>query len=446
MLRKKTTHYWKFSLYFPLLFSLSFSPLSPISFLPFKGYRPREDLQHKIVCPPYNFLTPQEAKSLAKKNPLSFLHVSRPEVDLQFSRPYYSATTGEIGHKALQDYISQGFLTQDPTPSFYLYQQKKGTLRSLGIIGLISVKHYEDNIIKRHEKTIPEKEADLTAFIDAQQAETDPVVLTYRSKKCLEKLIRSYKQRPPDQSIALEDGSSHKIWVINRPEDIRLISEAFATLKSIYIADGHHRSAAAHHLYSKYQSKNPLAQPSLHDYYLAALFPDKQITLGGYNRIIKTLNGLSEKKFFAALRTFFSIREVESHEKALPKKRRSFGMYLRGKWYILRVKRISSNLPQRRLPLNQLDSTILNETIIKPILGIESLSDTRNIQCIGGSLGLKALEEKCVKLEWDLAFAVFPVTTQTFIDIVDQGFLMPAKTTWFEPKIWQGLIVRTFKE
>lgn len=444
MPKKHITHYWKFALVYTLFFSLFSTSLFSVSFLPFKGYRPREDLQHKIVCPPYNFLTPQEATALAKKNPLSFLHVSRPEVDLPASTRAYSSLTGKLGREVLQKYIAQGFLTHDQSPSFYLYQQKKEGFKSLGIIGLMSVKHYADKIIKRHENTIPEKEIDLTNFIDAQQAETDPVVLTYRSNKIIEELIRSYKQQPPTQSIRLEDGSSHKLWMINSPKDLKIITDAFATLKSVYIADGHHRSAAALHLYSKYQSQKPTNPETSHDYYLAALFPDKQISLGGYNRMIRTLNGLSERTFLTSLRKYFFIREVESYKKAAPKKRRSFGMYLKGKWYILRVKRISLNLPQKNFPLNQLDATILNETIIKPILGIESLNDVKNIQCIGGSLGLDALEEKCTKMKWDLAFAVFPVTTKTFIDIVDQGFLMPAKTTWFEPKIWQGLIVRKF--
>ena len=444
MRRKKIIQGWKVAVPYSLFLSLVPLSLFSISFLPFKGYRPREDLQHKIVSPPYNFLTPQEASTLAEKNPLSFLHVSSPEVDLPPTTRTTPSVAGELGHNALQEYIAQGFLVQDQSPSFYLYRQKKVGLCSLGIIGLISVKHYEDNMIKRHENTIPEKEGDLTTFINAQEAETDPVVLTYRSKKKISEILHLYSQQVPDQSIALDDGSSHEIWVINSAEDIQIITNIFANLKSVYIADGHHRSAAANNLYKKYQALFPTREDRPHNYYLAALFPDKQIALGGYNRIIRTLNGLSEKKFLSLLRSYFSLREVESHKKATPKDHRSFGMYLRGKWYILRVKRISAKLPQKRFPLNQLDSTILNETIIKPILGIESLNDVKNIQCIGGSLGLKALEDKCIKMKWDIAFAVFPVTTQTFIDIVDQGFLMPAKTTWFEPKIWQGLIVRTF--
>lgn len=414
-----------------------------IKFLPFQGYRPHPSLADKIISPPYNFLSLQDAKDLAKNNPYSFLHISRPEVAITQEIAPYTNNTGMLGRKNLEYFIEQGWLVKEQHPAYYIYEQVKKNKKYRSILGLVAVQHYADNTIKQHENTVAEKEAALTQFTELEQAHIDPVVLMYQSNKAIDETIQHCSSSLPTQHFIGKDGSHHKLWAIHEPTIVRRLSKAFEQLSSLYIADGHHRSAAAFRLQQQHKSSDPYAAANPYNFFLAALIPDNHICLTSYNRIIKDLNGYSKKEFLERIATHFTVKKVISQGEAQPLQPHTFGMLLDNDWYHLTLKKLPSSLPKKNL-LNTLDMTILNKTILEPLLEIKTLSNYNRIECVSGLAGLTKIKTTCKKKKWRLGFALCPLTTDTFIKVVEQNYLMPAKTTWFEPKMWQGLVIRTF--
>lgn len=424
---------------FPAMLMITTSPHKKLyaetEFLPFKGYRPRLDLIQKIVCPPYNALSASEARDMVNNNEHSFLHISRPEVDLQPSTLPYDELAGIAGKKTLEKFIQKGWLIQDEKPCFYLYEQQAKGHKIMSIIGNVAIKHYLKGSIKKHEETIPEKESALTSFIERQQAHTDPVVLIYQKKQELQQLIDIHAIQTPATIYQAPDESIHTLWAIDNPVTIKHIQHLFSSVKSLYIADGHHRCAATLNLLKKSQNQN-------HKHLLAALIPNSTIKLASYNRIIRTLNGMTNKEFLAQVAEKFDITQKATALQAQPASPRRIAMFLGNSWYELKAK--SSLFKEQFIQekTDSLDLSLVDNHIIKPLLKISSLNNIENIEGVGGVISLAKLEEKCRAKKWQLAFAFHPVSISTFIELVEQGALMPAKTTWFEPKIWQGLVVQ----
>lgn len=418
-----------------------------LDFRPFQGYKPHKNLVHLISCPPYNCLTADEARVIARDNPLSFLHVSRPEVDYSSSILPYDKVTGPKGRQALTSFISQGFFTQDLLPSFYIYGHTHNKVTQYGIIGEISTENYRNGFIKPHEQTIPEKEEAITAFTDTENAHVDPVLLTYKASPEIDALVKKIIQQKPCLSFtSQEDSISHELWTIQNQEIIASIHNQFAHMSCVYIADGHHRSAAASRISLK--RMNDARSKGFHitgnesfNYFLVAMFPDSQIDLRDYNRIIKDLNELNEKKFLKCIEQKFDIISVPLWTDARPLYPFTYGMYFNKQWYHLKAK---PELLKNRMhdTVKLLDISILSEYIFGRILHINTYTARTHIEYIGGLSSIKELQIKCDNNEWPLAFALRPVSTQEFMKIVDAGQLMPAKTTWFEPKLRPGLVVR----
>ena len=401
-------------------------------FLPFKGYRPRQDLIQEIVCPPYNALSANDARQLVEENPYSFLHISRPEASLKPNTLPYDQQAGVLGKKALEMFIQKGWLVQDEKPCFYLHEQTANGHQIMSIIGEIAIRHYTQGNIKKHELTIPEKEKSLTEFIDLQQAHTDPVVLIYQKQHELQQLIDIHAIKTPATSYIAPDGSKHTLWAIDNPLTISHIKHLFSSIQNMYIADGHHRCAAAQNLLKK----DSLKKASAHKNLLAALIPNSAIKLASYNRLIRSLNEIPEDTFFKYLSKVFTIKKMDTAKNAKPDSPHKIAMFLNNSWYQLCVKK---ELLKKQTVL---DLSIINKYILQDLLNITTLNDVENISSINGTIELDELENKCREKKWALAFALHPVSISTFIELVEQGELMPPKTTWFEPKIWQGLVVK----
>ncbi|MFH0898251.1 MAG: DUF1015 family protein [bacterium] len=413
--------------------------MKKISFRPFKAFRPHNDIAAHLTCEPYNKITTQEARIYAQGNQRSFLHVIQPEIDLDESVKSYDARAGEKGKQSLQNLLQEGLLLQDDTPSFYLYAQQKQDAYHLCVIGEIAVQSYQDGLVKAHEQTIPEKVYGIETFTKIQNAHIDPVLLTYRTNGPLKKFMLDYvNKNTPTQQFTSQDEIQHSVWKISAPQDLMTLTNAFTTIPSLYIADGHHRSAVAQRM------QQSIVDPyHLHPYnhLLAALTPDSLVKLADFSRIIKDLNGLAEEEFLNLLQENFSIKQTSNGFSATPKLPHVFGMFLNSKWYQLKTR--EHTIQQRsKDPLSLVDMGILNNLIIEPILKINTLFHNDLIECVGGTKGPLELEEKCKAMNWNLAFALHPVPMEHFMNVVDSGQLMPAKTTWFEPKMRPGLIVR----
>jgi uncharacterized protein (DUF1015 family) len=422
-------------------------PAHYLDFRPFQGYKPHKNLVHLISCPPYNCLTTDEARVIARDNPLSFLHVSRPEVNYASKVLSYDTVTGPKGRTVLISLISQGFFAQDTLPSFYIYGHTKNTVTQYGIIGEISTENYRSGLIKPHEQTIPEKEEAITTFTDTERAYVDPVLLTYKASPKIDALVHKIIQQKPCLSFISEDDNiGHELWTIQNQEIIASIHNQFAVMSCVYIADGHHRSAAASRISLKrihdarLKGFNVRGNESF-NYFLVAMFPDSQIDLRHYNRIIKDLHGLDEKNFLKCVEKKFDIMSVPLWNDAEPLSPFTYGMYLNKQWYHLKAKpEILKDSTDDAV--KSLDISVLSEYIFGRILNINTYTARTQIEYIGGLATIKELQTKCDKNGWQLAFALRPVSTQEFMKIVDTGQLMPAKTTWFEPKLRPGLVVR----
>jgi uncharacterized protein (DUF1015 family) len=421
---------------------------------PFRAYRPHPKLIEKIVCPPYNELSSHDAREYAKNNPYSFLRVCRPEVEFTPNIQPYSRKTGLRGRENLVRFIEKKWLIRDDNPCFYIYRQSFENKKIFGIIGEISTQLYRDKFIKLHENTIPKKEIAMTEFMDLENSHVDPILLTYKSSSDysnnINLLVNSLTQTNTLQQFVDEKGTHHTIWPIDDYANIKKISKLFSSIQTFYIADGHHRSAAAYNISIKKKQQmihngEIITGKESFNYLLTALFPDKYIHLLSYNRIIRDLNNWNKSEFFIMLKQNFDVQEISVSQQTSPSSQHQISMYLDKKWYSLKVLQHIIKLRQHDASKN-LDMKIISEIIFRPILNINSLDDHTRIECVGGNISKKDLEVKCEKMGWRLAFVLHPVTMNQFTNIIDLGKLMPAKTTWFEPKMRPGLFVRTLEK
>lgn len=402
---------------------------------PFRAFRPIKTHAEAIIAPPYDVLNSEEAREMAKEAPLSFLHVSKPEIDLAKGTDAYSEEVYQTGKTNYLRLIEQGLLAQDEMPSFYLYALTMGTHRQIGIVAAASVAAYDANRIKKHEYTRPKKENDRVKHIETLEAQTGPVLLTYRHSDEIDALVSEVASAAPLIDVTDNAGVVHQVWVIDDQEEVAFLEAAFERVGELYIADGHHRSAAASRVALSHREAGvSAAHPS--QSFLSVTFPDNQVNILDYNRVVTDLNGHSSDDFLQALTNSF---EVETCDKAVkPSSEYEFGMYLGSTWFRLTLKSPESVSSD---PVASLSVSLLAEKVIEPLLGIGDPRTDERIDFVGGIRGLKALEKRVDSGEMAVAFSVYPTTLEALFAVADDNQVMPPKSTWFEPKLADGLFV-----
>lgn len=405
-----------------------------VNIKPFKGVRPRRDLAHLVASPPYDVLSSEEARTMAEGNPYSFLHIGKPEIDLPSGIDIYSDAVYAKGKENFQRFLEAGILFQDKTECFYAYKQIWKEHVQVGLVAAASCQDYLDGIIKKHELTRPDKENDRTRHIETLNAQTGPVFLTYRRREAINALVARMMENEPEYDFSTDDGVTHIFWVVDSSEIILNIKEEFASIDCLYVADGHHRSAAASRVKLKRQRENPAhTGKEEYNFFLAVIFPHDQTKILPYNRLVKDLNGLSLEAFFGRVDNFFSRRLTEN---AKPQKPKEFCLFINGKWHQLEPKPGTYD-PQD--PIDSLDVSILQKNLLAPILGIEDPRTDKRIDFVGGIRGTAELERRVQNGEFAAAFSLYPTTIDQLFAVADSGKIMPPKSTWFEPKLKDGL-------
>jgi len=407
---------------------------------PFKGLRPKVDLVQKVASPPYDVLTSQEAREMAKDNPLSFLHVVKAEIDLNPETDPHSHEAYKKGTENFKKFINKGIFIQDEFPCFYIYQLIMGDHRQRGLVVGTSIDEYEKGLIKKHEFTRRNKEDDRARHVNILNANTGPVMMSYKATPRIDKIIDGICSFcEPVYNFVAEDAVEHVLWVVSKPDDIETIQKLFKGVNALYIADGHHRSAAAFRVRDIRRKQNPNHKGNeAYDYFLAVVFPDNQLKIMGYNRAVKDLGGLSFEGFIDKVRECFNISETDN---PLPPRPHHFTMFLKGKWYSLVAK--EGTYPADD-PVLSLDVSILQNNLLEPILEIQDVRTNNRIDFIGGIRGTKELEKRCSE-NMEVAFALYPTSLEQLMIVADKGQVMPPKSTWFEPKLRSGIVIRSLE-
>ena len=398
---------------------------------PFRGLRPTPSHATDVVAPPYDVLNTEEARQRAQGRPYSFLHISKPEIDLPPDTDPYAPQVYAKGAENLQKLITKGILIRDDKPLYYAYRLIMGKHTQIGLVAIASVKDYNSNRIRKHEFTRPDKEDDRVRQIDALNAQTGPVFLTYRHNDVVDRIVAKNISQQPEYDLTADDGVKHTIWLIKEDDDINSLTSTFDAMKCLYIADGHHRSAAA----SRVAAMRGGDGGASHDYFLAVIFPDNQMQILDYNRVIKDLNGIDVNTFLEKIAASFTLEKAESAVK--PRTAGEFGMYLKGQWYRLSIH--TDRIPAND-PVGRLDVSLLQNHLISPILGISDPRRDKRIDFVGGIRGLAELEKRVNSGEMIVAFSLYPTQMQDLMAVADAEEVMPPKSTWFEPKLADGLV------
>jgi len=397
---------------------------------PFKALRPQPELAQQIASRPYDVLNSTEAKLEAKDNPFSFLHVTKSEIDLPENTDVYSVSVYEKAKQNLEELINKGVLFKEEKPCYYIYQLLMNGRSQTGLVCVSSVEDYFKNVIKKHEFTRPEKEKDRIDHMKATRAQTGNVFMAYRDVMEVNALINGWKAtNKPVYDFTADDGIKHSIWVLDRPVIVDSITQLFTTnVPFTYIADGHHRAASA----AKVSKELNGSEDS--KFFLTTIFPASQLAILDYNRIVKDLDGSSKEEFISDLQEDFRI--TLSPEPVKPAQLHEFGMYISGQWYILTAREGSYATD----PVGLLDVTILQKNVLDKILDIDDPRTNKRIDFVGGIRGLGELEKRVNSGEMAVAFSLYPVTIEQLFAIADSGKVMPPKSTWFEPKLRDGLL------
>ena len=393
-------------------------------------------MAEKVASPPYDVLNSAEARDMAQGNPYSFLHVVKPEIDLPEGTDLYSDDVYGKGAENLRKLINDGILIRESDPSFYLYEQQMGEHVQIGIVAGASVDEYKNDKIKKHELTRKKKEDDRTRHVESLNANTGPVFLTYHASEEIDSLVSELKSNAPTYDFVASDGIRHTLWVIKDSSDVKRLADAFRNVDLLYVADGHHRSAAGTRVCDIRREQNPAHKGTEpYNYFLSVIFPHNQMMILDYNRVVKDLGSLSPEQFFEKVQSSF---DVESSMKAKPEQSRTWSMLLDGTWYKLTAK--PGSFPEDD-PVLSLDVAILQNNLLSPILGIDDPRTDERIDFVGGIRGIDELEKRH-KEGWALAIACYPTSIDQLMSVADAGRTMPPKSTWFEPKLRSGLIVR----
>ncbi len=408
---------------------------------PFRGLRPLLDKVELVASPPYDVIDSNEARVMAEGNPYSFLRVIKPEIELAPETDIYSDEVYQRGLDNLNRFVSEGILVRDPSPLLYLYEQSmmiNGKIHSqLGVMAGVSVDEYQSGKIKKHEFTRADKEADRTRHVDKLNANTGPIFLTYRASEELDGYIERCSKKDPAYDFVAKDGISHRLWILDKQEEIEFITEGFLKLPCLYIADGHHRSASASAVREKRKAQNPNHNGNEeYNFFMAVIFPHNRLHIMDYNRIVSDLAGLTEEEFKSKIEEKFDIIPSAI---AKPSKPLEFGMYLNQKWYRLTSKPGSYDVKD---PVESLDVSILQNNLLSPILKIHDPRKDTRIDFVGGIRGIEELERRVNAKGSGVAFSMFPTSIEQLMEIADANQVMPPKSTWFEPKLRSGMVVR----
>lgn len=406
---------------------------------PFAGLRPRKENAARLASPPYDVLSSEEAREMAKDNPISFLHVIKPEIDLDPGIDPYDEKVYEKGDENLQKMIREGILVKDKESALYVYKQVMGNHQQIGLVACASVEEYEKDIIRKHELTRPEKEDDRVNLISHLNAQTGPVFLTYKANDQIDSIINKIITAEPEYDFSDEKDVSHTFWVVTDPQWIRQIQSQFQQVQYLYVADGHHRSAAAMRIKKSRQEASAMhTGEEEYNFFLTVIFPDNQMQILDYNRIVKDLNGMGIKELLERISKKFEVLKLEKDRQYKPERKHSFGMYLDGCWYKLAA---ADNSFNETNPVDRLDVSILQNNLLSPILGIQDPRKDRRIDFVGGIRGLTELEKRVDYGNWAVAFALHPTSMDDLMAIANAGKIMPPKSTWFEPKLRSGLVI-----
>ena len=406
---------------------------------PFRGVLPAEDLAPSIAALPYDVYSSAEARQITDRNPLSFLKIDRAETQFPEGTDLYSEQVYEKARDTLYGMIADGSFIQDKTPCYYIYALTMDGRTQTGIVGCASIDDYENGVILRHENTLEEKERDRFRHIDTCSAQTGPIFLAYRSNKELQNILIEIKRmESPLFDFTAEDGIRHRVWRIGRPDYIENISQIFAEIPHLYIADGHHRAASAVKVGLKRRTADPgFSGDEEYNFFLSVLFASDELKIYDYNRVVIDMNGYTFDGFLDKIRSGFEITEKEGPYR--PQRKGEFGLYGDGKWYRLRADaRVYPGTP-----VGDLDVSVLQENILAPVFGITNPKSDPRIRFVGGIRGLKELEREADRTG-GAAFAMYPTSMDELLSVADAGMLMPPKSTWFEPKLRSGLFIHLF--
>ena len=411
---------------------------------PFKGIRPTQDKVHLVAALPYDVMSSDEARKRAEGNPYSFLHVDKAEIDLDPSVNLYDDVVYEKAKENLDKMISDGVYVQDEKEVFYIYMLTMNKREQTGLVCCCDIDEYVNGTIKKHEFTIKAKEADRIRHVDTCDANTGPIFLTYRAQRAISDVVNRYKAaHRPLYDFITTDGITHTAWLVDDEEIVDQLKKLFAEVPCLYIADGHHRTASAVEVGLKRRAEAATVDPEAeYNYFLTVLFPDNELEIMDYNRVVRDLNNHSVEEFFALLKENFEIDEapIAPFNPPFP---HSFSMYLEGQWYSLTAK---SDIIDDSDPIMCLDVSILHKWIIEPILGITDVRTDSRIDFVGGIRGLCELENRVNSGDMKVAFALYPTTIEQVMNIADKGLVMPTTSTWFEPKLRSGIFIHKLSE
>ena len=410
---------------------------------PFRGIRPPQEMVEQVASRPYDVLNSAEARAEAAGNEKSLYHIIKPEIDFPEGTDEHDPCVYDKAVQNFQMFQDKGWLVQDKKDCYYIYAQTMNGKTQYGLVVGAYVPDYLNGVIKKHELTRRDKEEDRMKHVRVNDANIEPVFFAYPDNAVLDAIVAKYTAKKPVYDfVAPDDGFGHTFWVIDQDEDIAAITKAFAAMPSLYIADGHHRSAAAALVGAEKAKENPNHRgDEEYNYFMAVCFPASQLTIIDYNRVVKDLNGLTSAQFLEALRKHFDVVDKGS-EVYKPAALHNFYLYLDGKWYSLTAK---PDTYDDNDPIGVLDVTISSNLILDEILGIKDLRSDKRIDFVGGIRGLGELKKRVDSGEMKMALALYPVSMKQLMDIADTGNIMPPKTTWFEPKLRSGLVIHKLK-
>lgn len=404
--------------------------------VPFKAIRPSKEEAAVIAALPYDVYSRKEAYEKVKEQPNSFLAIDRPETQFAEDVDMYSDEVYAKAASMLGEWVDAGRFIQDDKPYYYVYELTMDGRSQTGIVACASIDDYANSVIKKHENTRADKEQDRIRHVDTCSAQTGPIFLAYRAEPTISGVVQKAKSRKPVYDFTAEDGITHRCWIIKDMMDMALIATAFEKMRAIYIADGHHRAASAVKVGFKRREENPgYTGKEEFNYFLSVLFPDEELKIYDYNRVVKDLNGFAPEELLEELDSIVDIVKTDS-EPIRPEEKGQWSMLLDGTWYLCQVKkehRVSD-------PVEGLDVSLLQNLVLQPLLGIEDPKTDKRIDFVGGIRGLKELERRCAE-DCKIAFAMYPTSISELFDVADAGLLMPPKSTWFEPKLRSGLFI-----
>ena len=403
---------------------------------PFRAIRPRADLADRIAALPYDVYSRQEAYEKVKGDPYTFLRIDRPETQFPPDYDMYAQEVYEKARDMLNDMLAEGLFIEEEKNAYYVYELVMNGRSQVGIGACASVEDYEKQIIKKHENTRAEKEADRIRHVDTCSAQTGPIFLAYRRRERMETLVHKVMNTSPVYDFTADDGVTHRLWVIDDTDEVELIRQEFEQVETIYIADGHHRCASAVRVSQMRREMHPgCSGQEEFNYFLSVLFPDDQLMIMDYNRVVKSLNGYSDEEFIERVGQIFDL-SVLGEESYRPQCKGEIGMYLGNRWYCLRIKKERYTGD----PTEDLDVAVLQRDLLGPVLGISDPKVDDRIDFVGGIRGLEELVRR-VHTDAKVAFAMYPTDIHELFDVSDAGKLMPPKSTWFEPKLRSGLLI-----